>query len=224
MVSAKSDNKKPTKKASSKHKYFSDQLDDEEVLFIFRKHPVVMRKGLVLGMLGILVPVLYVGILTYVRPDNPPSLNFFFGSLGVGFILGALLMFPSWITWYFSIFIVTDQRFIQVTQKGMFHRSLVDVSLNQVQMVNYEVAGFQETVLGFGTIMMQTYMGDLVIHNVHHPGKIQKRLTTILRDKGIITASGSSLPPALTDQADLADQSEDEGDSKGDDEIDIEEE
>lgn len=179
-------------KSAPKHKYFADQLEDEEMLFIFRKHPIVMRKGLIIGMLGILLPVLYVGILTYVRPNNPPSLTFFFGSLVFGLIFGILLMFPSWIGWYFSIFIVTDQRFIQVTQKGLFHRSLVDVALNQIQMVNYEVAGFQETLLGFGTIMMQTYMGDLVIHNVHHPAKIQKRLTTILRDKGIITATGGT--------------------------------
>ena len=65
----------------------------------------------------------------------------------------------------------------------------MDVSLSQVQMVNYEIAGFQETLLGFGTIMMQTYMGDLVVHDVHHPAKIQKKLLRILRDKGIISSS-----------------------------------
>jgi hypothetical protein len=26
-------------------KLFPDQLDGEEVLFVFRKHPIVMRKG-----------------------------------------------------------------------------------------------------------------------------------------------------------------------------------
>ena len=213
-------------KTQSKHKYFADQLDDEEMLFTFRKHPVVMRKGLVIGMLGILLPVLYVGILTYVRPNNPPSLNFFFGSLGFGLILGLLLMFPAWISWYFSIFIVTDQRFIQVTQKGMFHRSLVDVALNQIQMVNYEIAGFQETLLGFGTIMMQTYMGDLVIHYVHHPAKIQKRLTTILREKGIITSSfpgsaGSGGSDSINTGkfADNSDDNEDVDDQDDEDEI-----
>lgn len=207
MAKATTEGDPPTKQAT-KHKYFADQLDDEEVIFIFRKHPIVMRKGLIIGMLGILLPVLYVGILTYVRPTNPPSFTFFFGSIGFGLLLGLLLMFPSWVGWYFSIFIVTDQRFIQVSQKGMFHRSLVDVSLNQIQMVNYEVAGLQETLLGFGTIMMQTYMGDLVIHNVHHPAKIQKRLTTILRDKGIITTSGSAFPSGMT--ADQGSDQEDE--------------
>jgi hypothetical protein len=84
---------------------------------------------------------------------------------------------------------VTDQRLIQITQKGLFHRAVVDIGLSQIQMVNYEIAGLQETLLGFGTIMMQTYLGDLIIHDVHHPAKIQKRLLGILRDQGVLTAS-----------------------------------
>jgi len=166
-------------------KLFEDQMDDEEVLFVFRKHPIVMRKGLILACLGLLAGPLYTLILTYVNAKNPPSINFFLGSLGISFIIAAVLFFPSWLGWYYSIFIVTDQRLIQITQKGIFNRSVVDLGLPQIQMVNYQVAGLQETLLGYGTIMMQTYVGDLVIHDVHHPAKIQKKLLSILRDQGI---------------------------------------
>jgi hypothetical protein len=177
--------KKPTsspiedEEVPTKHKYFEDQFDDEEVLFVFRKHPVVMRKGLVFGMMGPLLGV----IPAAVKPDL--GFGFFFGGLAAGFILGILIFIPSWIGWHFSVFIVTDQRLIQITQKGMFHRSVIDMGLNQIQMVNYEVAGLQETLLGFGTISMQTFVGDLVIHDIHHPGKIQKKLLKILREQGV---------------------------------------
>ena len=139
-----------------------------------------MRKGLVLAMLGPLIGVLPAAI--------KPTLGFtwFFGGLAAGFVLAFLVFLPGWIAWYYSIFIVTDQRFIQITQKGMFHRSVVDIGLNQIQMVNYEISGLQETLLGFGTIMVQTYMGDLVVHDVHHPAKIQKKMLNILREQGII--------------------------------------
>jgi len=167
-------------------KYFADQFDDEEVLFVFRHHPIVMRKGLVLGMLGPLIGIIPAAI--------NPNLGFgvFFGGLAVGVILGLLLFAPSWIGWHFSVFILTDQRFIQITQKGMFHRSVGDLGLEQIQSINYEVAGLQETLLGFGTIKMQTYVGDLVIKDVHHPAKIQKKLLSVLRQEGITTNS----PPA----------------------------
>lgn len=164
-------------------KYFEDQFDDEEVLFVFRKHPVVMRKGLILAAFGPLIGVLPAGV--------KPELGFgvLFGGMAAGFVLGGILMFPSWLSWFYSVFIVTDQRLIQITQKGMFHRSVVDLSLNQIQMVNYEVAGLQETLLGFGTIMMQTYVGDLIIHDIHHPAKIQKKFQQILRDHGVATSA-----------------------------------
>jgi len=169
-------------------KYFADQFEDEEVLFVFRKHPIVMRKGLIVGLLALLlgvVPALF-----------NPEYSVLFAGLAIGAGIGAILFLPAWITWWFSVFIVTDKRLIQITQKGMFHRSVIDMGLNQIQMVNYQVAGLQETLLGFGTIMMQTFVGDLVIHEIGHPAKIQKRLLEILREQGV-AASPYSEPREL---------------------------
>lgn len=162
-------------------KYFDDQLDDEEVLFVFRKHPVVMRKGLIISMLALLLGT----VPSLIKPEY----IYLFGGLALGAVLSLLLFLPYWISWYYSVFIVTDQRLIQVTQKGLWKRSVVDIGLPQIQMVNYEVGGLEETLLGFGTIMMQTFVGDLVIHDVHHPAKIQKKLLTILREKGVLTGT-----------------------------------
>lgn len=174
--------------AKTPDKYFDDQFDDEEVLFVFHKHPIVMRKGLVFGLLGPLVGI----VPAAVNPNL--GFGFFFGGLGLGVLLGLLIFTPSWIGWHFSVFIVTNQRLIQITQKGLFHRSVVDMGLAQIQMVNYEVSGLQETLLGFGTIMMQTYVGDLVIRDVHHPAKIQKKIIGILREQGITTQQFAAAP------------------------------
>lgn len=169
------------KNDSAQPKLFPDQLDDEELLLVFRKHPVVMRKGLILFMIGPLLGVLPAAIW--------PELGFavFYWGIVVGFALGFALFFYPWVAWYYSLFIVTDQRFIQITQKGLFHRSVVDIGLPQIQMVNYEVDGIEQTLLGFGTITMQTYMGELVVHNIHHPARIQKKIMGILRDRGVVT-------------------------------------
>lgn len=159
-------------------KYFDDQFDDEEVLYFFKKHPVVMRRGLILGMLALLlgtVPALI-----------KPEFSYFYGGLAGGTVLGILLFLPSWINWNFSIFIITNQRFIQISQKGLFSKSFVDIGLSKIQSINYEVKGLQETLLGFGTILIQTYMGDLVIHDVHHPAKINKKLNEILRNQEVV--------------------------------------
>lgn len=183
-------------KAEQTHvKYFDDQFDDEEVLYVFHKHPIVMRKGLVIGLVAWLIGPLYTLALTYIHPNNPPNMTFFGLSLLVSIVVGCILFVPSWIGWHFSVFIVTDQRFIQITQKGLFHRAVADISLSQIQSVNYEVSGLQETLLGFGTIKMQTYVGDLVIREVSHPAKTQKKLLGILRQEGISTNSYPAIQP-----------------------------
>jgi len=183
--------------AKNPHKYFADQYDDEEVLMVFNRHPIVMRKGLILGMATIALGT----IPSFIWPT--------YQALGLGLlcgmVLGYLVFFPSWLAWRFSVFIITDQRFIQITQKGLFKRSVVDLALNQIQMVNYQINGFQETLLGFGTIMVQTFVGDLTIHDVHHPAKIQKELLHILREHGITTAT-------LTNQGNQSQESNDEED------------
>ncbi len=174
------------KKEKSVKKYFDDQFDDEDVLFVFRKHPIVMRKGLIIGMAAWLIGPLYTLILTYASPDSLPSMTFFGVSLLLSMLLGMLILFPSWIGWYYSVFIVTDQRLIQITQRGLFHRSVVDLGLSKIQSTNYEIKGLQATLLSFGTIVIQTYMGDLVIHEVHHPVEVIRKISEILRDQGII--------------------------------------
>jgi len=165
------------KKAKQPKRDFADQFEDEEVIFLFRKHPVVMRKGLVISMLAILlgtVPALI-----------KPEMSYFYGGLAGGLVLAFLLFMPSWIMWYYSVFILTNQRLIQITQKGFFNKSVVDLGLSKIQSTNYEIKCIQATLLGFGTIMIQTYMGDLVVHEVHHPAEVIRKISDVLRQEGI---------------------------------------
>ena len=160
-------------------KHFEDQLDNEEVLLVFRKHPIVMRRGLIISMACLLV-----GVLPSIVK---PVISYFFIGLGIGFVVAMILFMPYWIAWFYSVYIVTNHRLIQITQKGLFHKSVVDIGLNQIQMVNYEINGLQETLLSFGTIIIQTYMGDLTIHDAHRPKKIQKEILGILRNEGVLS-------------------------------------
>ena len=155
---------------------FEGQHDDEELLMLFRRHPIVMRKGfmimLVLVVVGLVPALIFPTRIGYL----------WFGLLGLG--LGGIVLFYDWIGWYYSVFIVSNQRLIQVTHKGLFNSSLVDVGLDKIQNINFEVGGFQQTIFGFGTIVVQTYVGDLVMEKIYHPEKIQKRLIKVIKTLG----------------------------------------
>lgn len=184
-----------------KKKHFKEQFDDEDTLLVFRKHPIVMRKGLLLASFGMLVGPLFTLILTFARSNNPPSLAFFFASLFASVILAIILIFPWWVRWYFSVYIMTNKRFIQQS-RSLLQVDVVDIGLDQIQMINYQVAGLEETVLHFGTIIVQTYVGDLVIKQVHHPAKVQAKMVHILRDLGIHHTARTPLHEEMQAQSD----------------------
>src|SRR6185437_17093619 len=106
-MSAKEKNSEPKSEnladiAEEKPKHFKEQFEDEEVLLVFRKHPVVMRRSLILFMLAILagnIPALI----------NPTYTSLGYGLLA-GFVIGLILAFPGWVRWHFSVYIMTDKR------------------------------------------------------------------------------------------------------------------
>lgn len=185
-------------------RYFKEQFDDEEVLLVFRKHLLVIRRGLIFASIGLLLPILYILALTVVYANNPdklPTVNAFYAALGIGFVLAAVIMFPYWVSWWYSVYIVTNQRLIQITQKGLLKRSVVTLGLEQIQMVNYEIKGLEQTLLGFGTMVIQTFVGSLTIHDVHHPANLQRDLLHILRDLGIKTMTHPALDAAEAEES-----------------------
>ena len=103
------------------------------------------------------------------------SLELFLLPIG-GLALGLILFFYHWMMWYFTVYIVTNQRLRQVTQKGFFGKDVVELRLSKIQNISYNIPGFSGEIFGFGTIVIQTFVGDLVIRNVEHPDKTYNKL------------------------------------------------
>lgn len=174
-----------------KNKIFSGQLDDEEVKLIFRRHPVVMRKGLIAIMIGMLAG----GLVGMYLSRNTISVGdlwkSFFLPIIAGTAVGAIGFLYHWIGWYYSLCIVTDQRFIQINQTGIFKkRSVNDINLQRILSVNYAMSGMLESLLGFGTIIIQTMAGDFVIEKVPKPAKQQSLIVKIIKESGVELRDG----------------------------------
>ena len=106
----------------------------------------------------------------------------------IGFGVGMLLFFYHWMMWYFTVYIVTNQRLRQVTQRGFFGKDVVELRLSKIQNISYNIPGFSGELFGFGTIIIQTFVGDLVIRYVEHPektyNKLQDAVSTVVETQG----------------------------------------
>jgi len=156
-----------TKKQQSEQD-FDGQREGEELLFVFRRHIIAMRKG----FYGLLIPFAVLSIPPLIWQNN---LELFLLPL-IGLGIGLLIFAYHFMMWYFTVYIVSTERLRQVTQKGFFGKDVVELRLSKIQNISYNVPGFSGEVFGYGTIVIQTFVGDLVIHKVEHPDKIYNKL------------------------------------------------
>ena len=155
-------------KEASPQTDFDGQRDGEELLFVFRRHIIAMRKGF------------YMLLIPFAISAIPPliwqtKIELFLLPL-VGLVIGLILFSYHFIMWYFTVYIVTDQRIRQITQKGFFGKDVIELRLSKIQNISYNVPGFSGEIFGFGTVVIQTFVGDLIINKVEHPDRIYNKL------------------------------------------------
>ena len=117
--------------------------------------------------------------LTLLWPNNMMIFEVFLALILVG-VLGFLYFY---MLWYFSIYIVTNQRIRQISQRGLFKKSVVDLGLDKIQSISYGVNGIRAGLMGYGTIVIQTAVGDLVISMVKNSEKIYNDLQNLINEK-----------------------------------------
>ena len=153
---------------------FEGQRQDEEVVYVFRRHILTSIKGFF--FLVFMAVVGFVPILIW--PDNQSTVFVWMGFV----ILGLLGLGYSYLLWYFSFYIITNQRLRQTRQKGLFKKTVVDLSLENIQSASFGVPGMFGSMFNYGTILIQTGAGDLVLSMVSHPETVYNEIENARHD------------------------------------------
>ncbi len=150
---------------------YLDLHEKEEIKMIIRHHwagflPMI---GIVLAM-G-LVPLF---LLFGLNIAFTASIDQFRGLIVVlfsGYIVFLLtFLFGAWINFYYDIIFITTERIINVDQEGLLARKTSELSLNQVQNVSADVAGFLRSIFDYGVLVVETAGGG-TSDDPHKPGK-----------------------------------------------------
>ena len=153
--------------------HFDGQREGERVLFTFRRHFSTAKRGIFF-----LIFMTAAGVVPmFLWQNDVRMLWVLLGCIAVGLMgLGY-----SYLMWYFSIYIVTNERIRQILQKGLFKKSVVDLGLDKIQSVSVVTPGVMAGISGYGTILIQTGVGDLVISQVPKPEKIHNKLQNAIK-------------------------------------------
>jgi uncharacterized membrane protein YdbT with pleckstrin-like domain len=67
-----------------------------------------------------------------------------------------LALFIVWINFYLDVWIVTDNRVVNIEQLNLFSRHISELKHSKIQDVTSEVQGLLPTLFGYGNVYIQT--------------------------------------------------------------------
>lgn len=144
-------------------------FENEKILLVVRKHWFVMARTAILFFVLLFVPLIGAILFPYIKTLFGEDLLYAGTNFFVSLYFAALsaFLFFEWMDYYLDTWIITSRRIIDVEQQGLFSRHVAEIPLSRVQDITIEVNGILETLLGFGTIRIQTAgERDFFIHDV----------------------------------------------------------
>lgn len=154
---------------------FKGQRPDERVRLVIRRHPIVFFAPLFKSTIA-----LALATVSFVYFDLS-TIFYIVGGLALLFTFSEL--FKIWFIYSNSFCLVTNQRLINIDQRGFFDRDITETDFSKIQDVTNKTSGVLGTTLNFGIITIQTAgtQNQLVIKNIADPYQIQQEITKNIR-------------------------------------------
>ncbi len=153
---------------------FETRGPDEKVILFLRQHPAVNIHWIIIGILMAVAPV----ALKFF-----PILSFLPANFGFVVVLGWYLItmafvLENFISWFYNIYIVTDERIIDIDFYNLVYKEVSDANIEKIQDVTYRVGGIVKSIFGYGDVLIQTAaeVADFDFPSVPNPEKVARIL------------------------------------------------
>lgn len=152
---------------------------DEKIVLVLRQHLITQTKEFfVLLTAVVLIPNLlkFSGFLDFFPMKFLGAFNIFW----IVFAFG--MVFKSFLIWFFNVYIITDERVIDVDFASMIYRNISSAKIENIEDVTANTTGPLAAIFDYGTILIQTAgeKTEFEFENVPQPAKITKLLNELL--------------------------------------------
>lgn len=163
------------------------QKEYEKVEYVLRRHPITFVPYVALFIVLLAVPLVLYFLLTNLFPQILNGhvlypLLVLFASI---YCLSILLFFyAQFIEFYLDLWIITNDRMIDIEQFGIFSRSVSEVDLFRIQDVTTNVSGLFATFFKYGDVSVNTASVNIniVARKVPFPNKIREELIRLAHE------------------------------------------
>lgn len=151
---------------------FDGQRSDEKVLIYRHQHPWVLAKA---GFVDVLIALV---ILAVIFSFGFPK--FAIWILIIGLLIGFYYTFSRLYLYQNAMFILTNQRIINIEQSSIFGHKVQETELINIYNLSYNIKGMIRNFLNFGNIELTTE-GDatdrIILKNVPNPYEVFEKLS-----------------------------------------------
>ena len=167
--------------------YLIKQKSYEKVKFIARRHIFTFFIQI---LLFVILGAMPFGLYLMIRSLFPTLLSaqpiYALGVLlGSIYYLSVLLFFfTSFVDFYLDVWIVTNDRIIDIEQFGLFSRTISELELFRIQDITTNVHGIFPTIFKYGDVIVQTASTNVgvVFRSVKNPDKIRESLLELAHE------------------------------------------
>jgi membrane protein YdbS with pleckstrin-like domain len=153
---------------------FVNEDPQEKVILLLRKHPITNLRWLLTGFAMILSPAIFSVLPVF---DFVPFRYLLIGAM-IWYLVCFAYMFEKFLTWFFHVNIVTDERIIEVDFTHLLYREITDANIDHIEDVTVEMAGAIRTIFNFGNVYVQTAaeVPRIDFEAIPHPDRVSKIL------------------------------------------------
>lgn len=132
--------------------------EEKKIIIFSHRHWIAFLSQIIISSILIIVPIVVIILLDIYYPKFSDGVlkNFLVLFSSAYYLLILTFIFNAWISYYFDIYILTDELIVDITQDGFFHRKVAQLSLLRVQDVSSNIKGFLPTLFAFGDVLVET--------------------------------------------------------------------
>lgn len=156
---------------------FLNQEPDEKVVLLVRRHFITN--------LGWILLVIVMGLAPFTLAYFPllSSVPARFQSAAVLFwyLLTSAIFFQGFLSWFYSVNIITTERVIDVDFVNLIYRKITDAELSHIEDATVRMGSVVRTLFDYGDVSIQTAaeVPEVEFESVPHPDKIDTILSEL---------------------------------------------
>lgn len=161
---------------------FSGQDNQENVVLIIRKHPIIFFPQYLIALALILAPLLFFSVLGV---EEGFGVIYKFGVSLLFILLALVVLVDTFFKWYYSVNIVTDQRIVDVDFDNVLFHRFSEAQLDKIEDVSHAPIGILSTFFDYGDVYVQTAAArpEFEFHGVPRARDIQDTILDLLEMK-----------------------------------------